>query len=122
MGSGGSGATNGTEFGTEFVTVDSDDRAETTEQVKEDASVPECDSKVNEIVKRKTKVMSAREMMMYFQHNQKAVTRLDRRKKSVSKSSQGTSARGLLQKNQAPRIKIPASKQKTTNINEKRGH
>ena len=66
--------------------------------------------------------MSAREMMVFFQVNQKAVTSLDNKRKSVSKSSQGTSARGLLQKNQAPRIKIPASKQKTTNINEKRGH
>ena len=104
---------------TEFVTADPNVTTETTEVVTVDVS---SGGSASAIIKRKTSVMTAREMMKYFQKNQKAVTSVNQRKKSVNESPQGTSARGLNKEDQAPRIKTPASrkKKKNTNINAKR--
>ena len=144
VGSSDSGADNVTEFVTVVAVAEQNDQrnenmmnivtTETTEMVAVDVrSDGSVETKVTEfvtvdsvkasaIVKRKINVMSAREMMRYFQLNQKAVTSLNRRKKSVSESQQGTSARGLIKKeDQAPRLKIPTSrKKKNTTINAKR--
>ena len=65
----------------------------------------EYDRDVISKVQKKARVMDAREMMKFFQMNQKAKTSLETNKKSVSRSSTRTSARGSPNTNQVPNIK-----------------